>query len=442
MMVAAGLLLAVSLVNAQDANRPALQPADTPDIVGLLQWGAGGGVYALDWSPDGTTLATGVYFGGVTLWDVAFGERVSRMTTGEDSTVNSLAWSPDGKLLLAGLHEGAILVWDATSGDERASLDPAGQIVYGVAWSPDGTLLAAATFGGSIFVWDAADLSLPPREYPTHDWIASALTFSPDGTRIASGGYDNRVIIRELATGEVVYTLSTDAWVQSLLWTPDGTQLIAGTWDGLILVWNPDDGRLLHRLTGHAPGQPGDKLGVTDLALSPDGTMLASVAGDGSLRLWDRITGQPLVALGGQAEGYNNGLRSVAWSPDGSALATGADAGSVRLWGLAALRPGWEAQVYVELDDRLNVRSEPRLDTNIMVRLEDGDRVILLDGPVEAEGYVWWLVQTADGVTGWAVESADAVQTLRPVTLPTTYPPPAPDSGEAPPLPTPTAPGG
>ncbi|MBZ0279103.1 MAG: SH3 domain-containing protein [Anaerolineae bacterium] len=62
----------------------------------------------------------------------------------------------------------------------------------------------------------------------------------------------------------------------------------------------------------------------------------------------------------------------------------------------------------------LNLRAEPTRESEILIYLEDDLTLILLEGPVEAEGFTWWRVRTPDGLEGWAVENNGELQTLVP----------------------------
>ncbi|HEX2907865.1 MAG TPA: tetratricopeptide repeat protein, partial [Phototrophicaceae bacterium] len=71
------------------------------------------------------------------------------------------------------------------------------------------------------------------------------------------------------------------------------------------------------------------------------------------------------------------------------------------------------AVVYTTEGDRLNLRSGPGLDFEIVSKLQRDTRVRLLEGPRKADGYAWWRISTADGAEGWAVERVDTEQTLQ-----------------------------
>lgn len=64
--------------------------------------------------------------------------------------------------------------------------------------------------------------------------------------------------------------------------------------------------------------------------------------------------------------------------------------------------------------DRLNMRNTPALNGSIIARVESGVRVVVTDGPVTADGFIWWEVRLPTGQTGWMVERAEGVQTLLP----------------------------
>jgi WD40 repeat protein len=68
--------------------------------------------------------------------------------------------------------------------------------------------------------------------------------------------------------------------VLSVSWSPDGKTLASGGWDHKIKLWDVAAGKELATLTGHTDE-------VFAVAWSPDGKTLASASTDKTVKLWD-----------------------------------------------------------------------------------------------------------------------------------------------------------
>jgi len=65
-----------------------------------------------------------------------------------------------------------------------------------------------------------------------------------------------------------------------------------------------------------------------------------------------------------------------------------------------------------EAGDRLNLRARPSLNGAVLMQLNAGDYLHIVDGPVQADGYTWWKVQPytwggEEAPAGWAVEDRE-----------------------------------
>lgn len=87
------------------------------------------------------------------------------------------------------------------------------------------------------------------------------------------------------------------------------------------------------------------------------------------------------------------------------------------------LAVGGQALIFTTAGDQLNLRSGAGTQFSIVDKLNNGETVTLLEGPVSSGGLLWWRVESPRGAVGWTVESADNVQTLQPTGSVTIAPP-------------------
>ena len=68
-----------------------------------------------------------------------------------------------------------------------------------------------------------------------HSESVNALSFSPDGSRLASGSDDKTVRLWDGATGAPISTLEGHSdYVTSLSFSPDGSRLASGSYDKIV----------------------------------------------------------------------------------------------------------------------------------------------------------------------------------------------------------------
>jgi WD40 repeat protein len=99
--------------------------------------------------------------------------------------------------------------------------------------------------------------------------------------------------------------------VTSLAFSPDGGWLASGGYDNSIIIWNAATGAEQIRLTWPRP--PNDPL--AKLEFSPDGNRLASYTDNGEVKIWDYRNGHNVYSL------HLRGLSFFTYSPDGKVWA-------------------------------------------------------------------------------------------------------------------------
>ena len=159
----------------------------------------------------------------------------------------------------------------------------------------------------------------PVAMYPGHLDSVLNVAWSPDGTRIASGGHDSTVQIFDTRTGKRILTYRGHSGeVFAVAWSPDGTRIASGSFDNTVQVWNAYNEARILIYYGHSNS-------VYSVAWSPDGTRIISASYDGMVQMWDASSGEGLFANRG-------GGLFVAWSPKGTLIASGGEDGIVKIW--------------------------------------------------------------------------------------------------------------
>ena len=193
--------------------------------------------------------------------------------------------------------------------------------VNSVSFSPDGTMLASGFRDGGVSLWDVATGENTVTLAGHVDRAeAVSVSFSPDGTTLAFSSWNNAVKLWDLSTREDIATLEGHTGgVASVSFSPDGSTLASGSWDNTVKLWDVATGQDIATLEGHTGG-------VTSASFSPDGSTLASGSWDGTVKLWDVATAEGIKTFGG--------IGPVSFSPDGTILAVGAGF-TIELWDLA-----------------------------------------------------------------------------------------------------------
>jgi WD40 repeat protein len=114
-------------------------------------------------APDGKTLAAGLRYGTVKVWDVGT-RRERAVLRGHAGDVWSVAFAPDGKALASGGGDwdqpGEVKLWDTATWEARARLKHTGEVLC-VAFAPDGKRLAAGSWDKTVRLWDVPRLQTP-----------------------------------------------------------------------------------------------------------------------------------------------------------------------------------------------------------------------------------------------------------------------------------------
>jgi WD40 repeat protein len=241
--------------------------------------------------------------------------------------INDVQFSQDGSMLATSGDDGALRVWDPGSGERIATVQGAGPVL-GVSFDADGSLVAASWVEGPMIriarpATGEVVRTIDPPGLP----IDTAL--SPDGERIVAGDlFGGGARVYDVATGEEILVLPGRYSVGAVSWSPDGRWIATGSGDSFVRVWNAETGELEQRLSGHT-GE------VITVDWGPDSRRLVSGGSDGTARVWevDEAEGREVFRLAKQPTQLGT---LAAFSPDGEQVLTGdIGIGAVQIWDLS-----------------------------------------------------------------------------------------------------------
>ncbi|PSL56030.1 serine/threonine protein kinase [Saccharothrix carnea] len=157
-------------------------------------------------SPDGRTLAVALSGGRIGLWDLVDPGSTWTVLPGHDGIAIDVEFSPDGSLLATGGGDRLVRLWRVKDGVEVGTFTGNDAPVRRVAWSPDGKTLATASQDTVVRLWEV-DGGRQVARLDRHGAELNDVAFDPSGELIASVGADGTARLWELRTDHAVEVL-------------------------------------------------------------------------------------------------------------------------------------------------------------------------------------------------------------------------------------------
>ncbi|MCU0425508.1 MAG: caspase family protein [Candidatus Kapabacteria bacterium] len=331
----------------------------------------------LAFSPDGQTLSVGGDDNTIRLLNI---QQNVVATIDAGAGITHLAYSADGSLLIAQCDNQSVKIYDAV---KKTMLREVVGVAKQAAVSPNGRILASVDKSSqedddmdirrTVALWNVFN-GKKIRTFIGNSPRVLCFAFSPDGTKLTTGGADRALRTYDVATGrdvsdlngyrKVIKAVTFDKsgnrlatahsdkdgnnirlWdlekgtepadlkapliqVASLSYTADGKTLAAGGTsldNKSIAIWSVETGKITKTITT-------DDSPIQAIAISADGAMIVSGAIDSVVSIWNVSTGK----LDKKLRGHKKSVYSVAFSPDAKTVATASSDKTIRLWDVAS----------------------------------------------------------------------------------------------------------
>jgi len=369
--------------------------SQTGEIIRTIEANSGS-IESFAWSPNNKRIISGQKDGSIRIWKVETGELLETIR-GHQGIISDLKWSPIDDRLISADGSGSVRIWNMAYSTAWRLYPPQAEkevdwTIQGTSWSNDGRYMAMA--GGDPFtntdppsfeIWDIdknqlimqslgdklnfmglqADYSPDNKTilylgfpiFPDFSGLATAYVFdtqtgeiiktftpdngvlirsaawSPDGTQIATGMFNNQIIIWDYKTGKqiakLIHSNNESMFINDVEWSPDGSKIVGASDESSAGVWDAHTWKLLYKVQHQAPTYIGT------VAWSQDGTRLLTTSGndeqgakDHTARIWDGATGKELLVFANHSKFISSGD----WSPDGSRIATFSNDSTVKIW--------------------------------------------------------------------------------------------------------------
>ncbi|KAF6260005.1 WD40-repeat-containing domain protein [Scenedesmus sp. NREL 46B-D3] len=259
---------------------------------------------------------------------------------GDDRPIQGVQFSPDGSVVATCGWGGSVALWTADASCKRVwAFRAAAERLTGLAWHPHARptlhLQQQKPAGDAAAAAAAAAEGMNGQEGPG---AAAAAAGGSETVALATGCADGTAALWT-EDGKLLRKLQghTDRLAR-VAFHPMGHHLATASFDTTWRLWDAETGACLMEQEGHSRQ-------VYAVAFHPDGSLAGSAGLDAYGRIWDCRTGRCVFTLAGHVKQ----IIALDFAPDGYHVATGGDDHTVKIWDLRKRRSSYTIPAHTSL---------------------------------------------------------------------------------------------
>ena len=211
-----------------------------------------GRILSVDFSPDGSRLATGggetSRTGELSVWDLEKGKMVWRLDNAHSDTIFDVDYSAEGKYLATGSADKFARSFNAADGKLIRFYEGHTAHVLGVSWQSGSSMLATCGADNVIKIWDFRSGEVK-RTIAGFSKQVTSISFIGDSQETLSCSGDKSVRMHRANDGNNFRNFAgAGDYMYSVGANSDATVVIAGGHDSVLHVWNGKDGKSRYQL--------------------------------------------------------------------------------------------------------------------------------------------------------------------------------------------------
>jgi len=200
-----------------------------------------GGIWSLDFSPDGAVLASGSWDTTTMFWNTKTWQ-VQGKPINCGAEVRCVRYSPSGEYLAIATYKN-IQIWNPGT-RERIAKFKGHSVVNGalnvsLAWTPDGKQLISCghSLDPTIRIWDSSTWKQVGKPWEGHNGAVMMIALNPAGTLLVSASADHQVRLWRLSDQRNIAIFKHTDEVFCVTFSMDGKHILSGGLDHMISKW-------------------------------------------------------------------------------------------------------------------------------------------------------------------------------------------------------------